>query len=208
MAISYPLSLPSVRALTTDWEAVNTAGMNRSPFTGAEQIYAWSGEWWRCSVSLPPMALADADAWVAFLVSLRGRYGTFLLGDPLKTSPRGVGTGTPVVAGGSQTGYSLDTDGWSASTPGILAAGDWIQLGSGSGSRLHKVVQSADSDSAGAATLEIWPALRASPADNDPITLASTRGVFRLDGNITSWSVDKARTYGINFTAVEALGAS
>ncbi len=68
------------------------------------------------------------------------------MGDPVNTSPRGAATGTPLVKGASQTGNTLTTDGWTTGVTGILKAGDWIQLGTGSTSTLHKLQQAADSD--------------------------------------------------------------
>jgi len=136
---------------------------------------------------------------------MNGQYGTFLLGDPANTAPRGVGTGTPLVKGGSQTGDSLITDGWTNSTTGILKAGDWIQLGSGSSSRLHKVLDDVNSDSGGNATLTIWPSLRSSPADNAVITVNSPKGQWRLATNEMQYSIDEASVYGITFACVEAL---
>lgn len=156
-------------------------------------------------VTLPPMKRADAEAWVAALVSLNGREGNFLFGDPANTSPRGVGTGTPLVNGGSQTGYDLITDGWTAGQTAIMAAGDWIQLGSGSTSRLYKVISDVNSDGGGNATLTLWPKLRNSPSNNDAITVSSPRGRFMLADNLTDWSIDVASIYGISFRAVEDL---
>ena len=121
------------------------------------------------------MKREDAEQLIAFMLKLNGTYGTFTLGDPLNTSPRGVGTGTPLVNGGSQTGNSLVTDGWTSGQTGILKAGDWIQLGSGSTSRLYKILSDANSNGSGQATFDIWPNLRSSPADNAAITVSSPK---------------------------------
>lgn len=183
----------------------SVVGVSTSPFSREQQVYAHQGDWWEVDVSLPAMKRADAEPWVAFLLALNGREGTFLLGEPINTAPRGVGTGTPLVKGASQTGRTLLTDGWTISQTGILKAGDWFQLGTGSSSRLHKVVQDADSDGSGNATLEIWPRLRVSPADNAALTVSSPKGVFRLAGNMREWSLEQAAIYGLSFSCVEAL---
>lgn len=154
---------------------------------------------------MPPMSREDAETFIAFMLKMNGRYGTFLLGDPLAADPLGVATGSPVVNGANQTGNELATDGWSTSVTNILKAGDWIQLGSGSTSRLYKVLESVNSDSGGAATLTIWPNLRSSPSDNAPLTVVSPRGQWRLASNEMPYSIDEASMFGITFACVEAL---
>lgn len=183
----------------------SVVGQSVSPFSAESQVYAHQAEWWEVDVTLPPMKRIDAEPWVAFLLALNGKEGTFLLGDPVNTAPRGVGTGTPLVKGASQTGKTLLTDGWTAGQTGIMKAGDWFQFGSGSSSRLHKVVQDANSDGSGNATLEIWPRLRESPADNAPIVVSSPKGVFRLSSNVREWALERAGFYAVSFTAREVL---
>lgn len=156
-------------------------------------------------MSLPPMGRADAEAWVAFLVSLKGPIGTFLMGDPLGATARGSAGGTPLVNGGSQTGSELTVDGATVSQTGWLKTGDWIQLGSGTSTSLHKVLADADSDVSGNVTLDIWPDLRSSPADNAAVTVASAKGRWRLNAAESEWRIASAQTYGMTFAAVEAL---
>lgn len=205
MSISYPVAFPDLGIKSMTIRAVSVVGMNQSPFTGQQQVYKHQGQWFEAEVTLPPMKRADAEQIAAFLLKLNGRYGTFTLGDPANTAPRGVGTGTPLVYGASQTGGELITDGWTVSTTGILKAGDWIQLGSGSATRLHKVLNDVNSNASGVASLDIWPNLRSSPADNAAITLISPKGQWRLSSNQSEYSIDEASIYGITFACVEAL---
>lgn len=207
MSVSYPLSLSGLknpRSVVIRKRSV--VGVNASSFTSQPQVYAWSGQTWEAQIALPPMERADAEAWIAKLVSLNGREGNFLIGpDYANTSPRGIGTGTPLVKGASQTGYDLITDGWTNSQTGIMKAGDWFQLGTGSSARLYKVVVDADSNGSGEATLTIWPKLRSSPADNAALAVTSPVGRFMLASNETEWSIDQASFYGLSFNAVEDL---
>jgi len=194
MAISYPLALPThTGIMNVELTAVNAVAYSMSPFTFAGQAHAYSGQTWQADISLPAMKREDAEKWIAFLVSLRGQFGTFLLNDPSGTSPRG--TATTVNITGSTGDSSVST-----TMTGTLLAGDYIQLGSGLSARLHKVLQ----DQSGSGTLEIWPALRVdqSSASAD---LTSAAGAFRLSSNQQSWSVNEASIYGITFAAMEAL---
>lgn len=198
-------TFPSIGLRSMNIRARNVVSVSSSPFTGQQQVYKHQGQWWEAEVTLPPMKRDDAETVAAFLIKLNGQYNTFNLGDPANTSPRGVGTGTPLVNGGSQTGSSLVTDGWTTSTTGILKAGDWIQLGSGASSRLHKVLDDVNSDGSGNATISIWPDLRSSPLDNATITVSSPKGTWRLASNEVNYSIDEASIYGITFACVEAL---
>ena len=91
MAIVYPLSTPTnIGIANIIFSADNATAISQSPFTYAQQVVKHQGERWRASVSLPPMKAVDAEYWIAFLLSLRGQYGTFLLKDPNYSAPRGL----------------------------------------------------------------------------------------------------------------------
>jgi hypothetical protein len=205
MPTTYPISLPtSPTARSISLRPRSVVGMDASPFTLQAQSYTWGGQLWMAEVQLPPMTRASAEAWLGKLVSLNGAEGSFLLGDTANLTPRGIGTGTPLVMGGSQTGYDLITDGWTAGQTGIMKAGDWLQLGTGSTARLYKVMADANSNGSGQATLTLWPRLRSSPADNAAITVSSPMGRFML-AQMPEWNIDEAKVYGLGFQAVEDL---
>lgn len=205
MSITYPISTPSTDIAKVKFVATDIVGVSQSPFSGVQQVYKYSGQFWEADVTLPPMKREVAEYWISFLLKLNGAYGTFLLGDPSGKTPRGVATGSPLVNGSSQTGNELFTDGWTPSVTGILKAGDYIQLGTGATSRLYKVLDDVNSDGSGNATLTIYPNLRSSPNNNDPIFTSNAKSVFRLSGNQTTWDVNEAAMYGITFGAREAL---
>lgn len=196
-------SMPS----TPDFSAckfglVTNAKTFQSPLNFSAQTVEYSGSIWVAEYSLPPMRREDAAAWVAFLVKLRGVAGRFYGMDPSGRVPRGTATGTPLVAGASQTGTSLATDGWTAGVTGILKAGDYISVNS----QLYMVTADANSDVGGAATLTIEPPLRSSPSDNAPITTTSATCVMRLaDNDQSAWNVSGAMIYGLSFSAVESF---
>ena len=199
MAISYPLALPTHTGIAQiELRAVNAVAYSQSPFTFAGQAHAYQGQMWQADVSLPPMHAEDAERWLGFLLSLRGRFGTFLLGDPLRTSLRGTATAATI------TGSAGDNTVSATVTAGqTLLVGDYIQLGSGSNATLHKVL--VDYTGTGSATnLEIWPGLR---TDRSAVsaTLSNAKGVFRLTSNEQAWSINEASIYGITFGAMEAI---
>ena len=206
MAITYPLALPTttgVKSIT--FRAINAVAVSRSPFTYKEQVVSHAGKRWEADIALPAMKEETAEIWLSFLLSLKGQRGTFLLGDPIASIPRGTArnASSPVVDG--STANTLDISCSSLSQTGYLKAGDYIQLGTGSASRLYKVLQDVNTDAAGNATLDLWPDIIAAPSIGAAINFESTQGVFRLTSNSSEWSVNELSIYGIAFGAVQAI---
>lgn len=194
MALTYPLSQPTTIGIEQiELRAVNAVATSQSPFTYKQQIVSHGGQKWEASVSIPSVRRDLAAEWKAMLVGLKGQTGTFLLGDPDYATPRGtVSACTLTGSAGDETVTVVMT--------GTLKAGDYIQLGSGSSAKLHQVLVDQDGDG----SLEIWPSLRADYTDAT-VTFNNAKGVFRLNNNITTWSINNASIYGISFEAVEAL---
>ena len=209
MAITYPLSMPTnTNVATVSLTAVNTVGVTSSPYNYKLSVYRHQGQRWEADINLSLMKRADAEEWITFFMKQYGGYGTFLLGDPNAATPRGSAAttaGTPVVNGASQTGDELDIDGLPASATGYLKAGDYIQLGTGTSSQLYKVLDDVDSNASGEATLQIWPDLRSSPADDATVVVSGAKGLFQLSTPTTNWTIDNAGFYSMAFGAVETL---
>ena len=194
MAISYPLDTPTTIGFESiELRAVNATITSQSPFSYKQQVISHTGQRWEASVSIPSVLRDLAEPWAAFLTALKGQTGTFLLGDPLSATPRGT------VSSCTLTGTAGD-DSVAVTMTGSLLAGDYIQLGSGTTARLHKVLV----DQSGSGTLEIWPALR-STYTSATVTTTNAKGVFRLNQNMSSWQISNANSYGIAFEAVEAI---
>lgn len=206
MSITYPLTWPTgILPNRVRWKPRTVVAVSESPFTLIQQVYAWPGQAWAAELDFPKLTRAEGSAFLAFLLSLNGREGTFTFGDPVATSPRGTALGTPKVDGASQTGAELDTKGWTINQTGVLLAGDFIQLGSGFTARLYRVLKDANADGSGLATLDIWPDLRTSPADEATITVANTVGLFRLASNDMEWELSLPDFHGFTLSITEAL---
>lgn len=201
MTITYPLTLPS-NFDSIQLTAQNVQGRNTNLYTNKEQVYSYSGDRWTLNVTYPRKALVDARLIQAFLLALRGGVGTFIAGDPYQAAPSGIATGTPVINGAGQTGYTLATTGWTAGQTGILKAGDYIQIGS---YNLHMVLQDANSNGSGQATFDIWPRIRTSPSNGSAVVINSPKCLFRLTDSNVGWAVDKESLYDFSLSAVEAI---
>jgi hypothetical protein len=202
--LSLPVTLPDHQFARISIRPQNATARTNSPFTFAAQTQIWTGQRWRADVSLPIKSRADAEAWLAALTEIAGGVGELHIGDPAGASPEGSWGGSPTVQGGSQTGQTLDIDGLSSSVTGIAKAGDYFQVGSGTSRRLYKLVEDADSNGSGEATLKFWPYLRESPSDNAAVVVNDTRGTFEIPGNV-SWTWQPPDLTVIEFTAVEAI---
>lgn len=208
MTISYPRSLPSELTIEQcTFGAQSVVAVSKSPFTGEEQIQAHQGQWWMADVKAAVMNRANAAAVQAWLLSLNGKEKTILFGDPGGPSARGSASttpGSPVVSGGSQTGDSLAITGAATNATGYLLAGDYIQLGTGSSSHMHQVLEDVNTDGSGAATLTIWPDLRESPSNGAAVTVDDAKALMRLDQNSVEWA-ETTVLYRVQFKLVEAL---
>jgi len=202
---SYPLTLPTATGIQTQRFALTRiVGVSQSPFTRQEQVIQHQGEYWSATVQLPPMLKDNASQWLAFLLQLRGRRGTFKLGDQDRKTIQGVATGTIRVNGASQTGNQAALDGFAVSTNNVFKAGDYIQINS----YLYMVTEDVNSNGSGEADVKIEPSLRSgleTIADDDTVLYTNTTTLMRLDSNEVAWDTDQVSKYGISFACSEAL---
>ena len=202
---SYPLTLPTTTGIVTqNWGLNRVIAVTESPFTNQQQVFEHEGAQWTTTKTLPPMKKDKAAQWLAFFMSLRGRRGTFKLGDQDRKTIQGVATGTIRVNGASQTGNQVALDGFANSTNNVFKAGDYIQINS----YLYMVIEDVNSNGSGEANVKIEPSLRSGIEtinDNTTIIYTNTTTIMRLDENKFEWNTDKVSNYGISFACSEAL---
>ena len=172
--------------------------------SGKRQVRQDGGHLWRVQVSYAPMTKAQFRPIFAFLHAQEGGFGAFSAVLPDYATPRGIATGSPVVSGGSQVGTMINLTGFTASTTGIMKAGDLIKFAGHS--KVYMVTADANSAVAGATTLTIFPPLIASPADAEVVTVSSVPFTLMLDSQELVSPVEINSDYvGVGFSAVEAL---
>ncbi len=203
---TYPLTFPAVGVLSSTFRLRRVVSESVSPFTGAQQIYRHQGEWWEGEATFRIMRRSDAALVQSFLAELRGKFGTFLYGDPDALALGKIGAGgTITVNGAGQTGNALIVDGMTVSTNGILKKGDYFQLGTGLTSRLYMATQDLNSNGSGQGTLTFEPRLRFSPADNDAVNITAPKGLMRLVSNTAEWQADQSNLYTISLAFKEVV---
>lgn len=157
----------------------NRVQVFESALSGQMQTKILGGSYWKAEYTLPAMARADWQKWVAFFDSLNGMSGTFYALCPDCKTSLGISTGsTPLINGASQIGTSVVTDGWSNSTL-VLKAGDFISFNG----ELKRVTEDLTSDGSGNGTINFVPKIRTSPSDNATITVSSCSVPMRLTVN-------------------------
>jgi hypothetical protein len=193
--------LPLTLVQSLERRLVSATAVATSPFTGTEQVQDWGGEWWEYGFELARTNGRDGRRLSAFIAALGGLRGRFLFRDP---TIRQAGIAyAPHVAGAGQSGGTLITSGWPASsTP--LFAGDFFSLGSDQQTRLYQLTADAVSDAAGLATLAFVPKLRSAPADGTALELTAPAVLLRLTAPVPT-RIGRADTFLFTLTAREAL---
>jgi hypothetical protein len=125
----------------------------------------------------PPLKGGDVDV-ESFLTDIevwRQRSIVFDIDIPLLPgsgrAPNGVGGGTPVVDGGSQTGTTLDIRGFPTGTANVIVKGDVFSIAGLQG--LYRATETVSSDGSGNVSVGINPGIYTghSPVDGASITL-------------------------------------
>ena len=203
------LDFPSITPSSAEFGLLSNTQSFVSPLAGTTQTLELPGARWRCKIEFEALSDAERRELSAFLTQLRGQAGRFYYGDPgyQVAGPAGVATGTPLVNGASQSGTSLVTDGWTASTTDILKAGDYVSFDTSAGRELHMLVAGVNSDIGGAATLTFATPMRTPPADNTVISVAGASCIMRLvDDEQARWSVNRGPLFAsVGLEMVEAF---
>ena len=175
-------TFPSITPTSMSWELISNA-QQFVGISGAIQVAQRAGQRWTVTLEFANLASNDRAVLQAFVAQVLGLADNFTL-SPADYDPRGAFGGTPLVAGGSQTGNSLNLDGCTPSVTNWIRAGDFFQVGN----ELKMATEDASSDGAGAITVSFVPELRAAPADNAAITTTDPEGVFRFVQPRMGWS--------------------
>lgn len=201
MPESLPTS-PGYKQVTTRF--VSNSATYSSPITGASQVAARFGGVWEIEIQLPPMSRRQAGAWLGLMTKLNGPATSVYVGPhaprPVDYYDPAVNTShpnspslclhfirneyairwddapTPLINGGSQTGSTLATDGWSGYDG--LNAGDYLAFENGTFRELHIVTADCFANASGVMSISIAPPIRRSPSDNAAITVVSPTGEF------------------------------
>lgn len=170
--------------------------------SGKVNVRKVDGQYFTMKLQWPKLKRSEFRSIWAFILGQRGRFNDFVVIPPQAATPDGVATGTPIISGAGQTGTSLTTSGWTASTTGIMKAGDLIVIAGDS--KAYMLYTDADSDGSGDATLTLCSPLRASPADGAAITVSNIPLTVRLLNDTATYTQNGA-LYTLQIECEEAL---
>ena len=127
-----------------------------------------------------------------------GRSGISLLLSCLCGSER-----TPLVAGASQTGNTLDIDGCTISITGWMKAGDIFSLAGST--KVYMLVEDANTDGAGATTLTFEPPIITAPADTEALTVSNVAFTVSFSNDSQIYNIEPGIEFGFSIDMIEAL---
>lgn len=202
MSGTYP-STPSFESVKfTSWQptlvSVSHSLVRSARSRGGAQRWAIEG------VYSPNLSRAELAPIFAFALAQRGQYEVFTFTPPsLWSTARGVATGSPQVKGASQTGRTVITEGWTSSITGILLAGDLIKFSGHA--KVYIVTADAASNGSGEATINIEPALMASPADNEAVVVASVPFSVAFAADVHEFDIQAPDFHSFKVSLVEVF---
>jgi len=166
------------------------------------QVRTRGGQRWVLKVSYAPLTRAEFAPIYAFAMAQRGQFETFTFTPPVISVSQGITSQNPVVNGALALGVSsASIDGLSASTNGIIKAGDFFKFSGHN--KVYMATADMNSASNSTATLAFAPNLLNAVADNETITFASVPFVCSFVSDITTFSTNTSATFSLSFELVE-----
>ena len=172
--------------------------------SGRRQARQIAGQFFSMTATFPPMTRAQFAPIDAFIMKQRGQYETFTLILPVLSTGLGSPAGTPLVRGASQTGRTVDTDGWSVGVV-IFKAGDYLKFANHD--KVYKVVEDVTSNASAIANTEITiePALITSPADDSAITHTNVPFLVSLTTGVQKFTTGTSGLFSYEIDFAEVL---
>lgn len=161
-----------------------------SDANGTDQVRLFGYPRWTLALVQPErLSLAEAGAWSALLLQLRGRVNVLAAWDPVRPAPQGTMRGAMTLQAAAAAGATSATVGAGAGqAAATLLAGDWLQLGSGLGvGQLVSLTAAATADGSGNAVIQFEPPLRAAMANGAAVGWDKALAYFRAQADAVSW---------------------
>lgn len=162
-----------------------------SESTGAAQARALGPQRWSMSLAAPNNGISQTAAavWEAMILQLRGNTNHLAAWDIAKPAPLGTCRGAMTLSGAHAQGVtslSIAVTGQSGLT---LLPGDWLQIGSGTGGQLVKVMTGGTAN-ASTITVVVEPPIRpaAGYAGATAVTWDKALGHYKMMTPSPQWN--------------------
>lgn len=199
MAINYPLTFPEVNGKTLiekiTMRMISSVAMTESPFNMTQQIQDFGGRRWEAEVTLRPLDYTEQKAVAAFFASLKGRKGTFKMGNPLDEKS----TDVPVLRFSNNYDVGVSSPRVTYTNSHRLTEGDYFSHDN----RLYMILNITPSGQN--FDFDITPPLRTSANNTDYLVVNEPVGRWRLADNKMDWDIDKSGMYSFTFSCVEDI---
>jgi hypothetical protein len=183
-----------------DWALRSLTQVHESPLNGSVQSLELPGSRWMASIVYENVRdESDKAALRAFALQMRGRAGRVNVPVFQQITPRGTLGGTPLVAGASQTGATLNTDGWTVGA--TLLAGDFFKVGG----ELKMSTANGTANGSGVMSVTFEPILRASPADNAALTFTGLSVEMMAVADDFGWTYQAGSVLSFVFDLIEVI---
>lgn len=198
---TYPLSMPNTPNFkTSTWSLMRSTSVTQSAFTGKQSIAEFPIALWKADLELPPMKKETAYAWQAFFLKLRGRKGTFEVGDPDHKTPRGTARNGDLTLATQADVNDTTLEMQTSTGSKTLLAGDYVQIGN----QLLMVVDDATITTS-ATDVNVEPFVKTAVTSSSAVVCESPKAEMRMLDDMASWGADHISNYGFKFSCVEAV---
>ena len=217
---SYPIDMPPGNIANIIISQQSAQQVAESPRNFTRHVLDFGGERWRFQITIQRGTYQDTAPWRAFFGKMRGSRGTCYinpygaggaaqLGEWNKANDEIMG-GLPAIR--VKTGQVIDDHRITLTTAlrldNVFKAGDYIQLGQGSNSRIHMVTDDI-SITGQDTTINLWPApnanLSSASMSERVVTVSNPRGVFYFRDPIASWTQDRFWHHEVRFEVYSAV---
>ena len=183
-----------------EFQAINVNSKHRNLVTesisGRIQARAIGKQQFSFTAQYNPMTREEMKPVFAFVMSQRGKVGTFTIVPPVISSSRGDVSGSMAVNGAHTAGDStIAVDGFT----GTIKAGDFVKFAN------HTKVYMVISDLTGAGNLSIEPSITSDLVDDEAVTYTDVPFTMRLNNDVQEYSLSANEYYEYEIDMIEAL---
>lgn len=199
--MSLIVDLPQTWVSALERRLITATSQIQSPFTGTTEVQDWGGAWWEYEIEFAAQSGPMARSVSAALTALGSGRGLLLFADPsiMPKTLTQVITLQSAVSGGNL----LPTQGWE---PNALAvtSGDFLSMGLGRETRLYQIAYDVVANSAGAAAVTIFPALRSGLPAGTRVEVNHPKVLLRPTSAVPT-RIERAARHRFSLSAREAL---
>ena len=172
--------------------------------SGRKQARQIDGQRFAITLQFPTMTRAEFAPIQAFVMKQRSQLESFTVVPPTVKNALGVASGTISVNGALTAGTTtVNIDGMTTSTNGILKAGDYFRFTGQQ--KVYMAVEDLNADASGEGTLTFEPPLRSAVADNTILIYDNVDFTVSLTNDIQEFNIGTQEYFNYEIDLIEVL---